>query len=63
MQLNEAEDETDALERKLERTLFSLESELHPVTAMFWYRVIEWIGDLADHAEKVANTIRLIIAR
>jgi len=62
-ELNTAEDETDKLERLLSRQLFELESQLNPVTVMFWYQVIEWIGDLADHAEKVGNNIRLIIAR
>jgi hypothetical protein len=61
--LNTAEDETDDLERLLSRQLFEIESELDPVTVMFWYRIIEWVGDLADHAEKVGNNIRLIIAR
>ncbi len=61
--INTAEDETDAFERELERIFFSLEDELSPVSVMFWYRLIGWIGDLADHAEKIGNTIRLIIAR
>ncbi|MFT5679635.1 MAG: putative phosphate transport protein (TIGR00153 family) [Myxococcota bacterium] len=61
--INEAENETDAFERELERIIFSLEDELSPVSVMFWYRLIGWIGDLADHAEKIGNTIRLIIAR
>ena len=61
--INEAENETDAYERQLERIIFQLEEELSPVSVMFWYKLIEWIGDLADHAEKVGNTIRLIIAR
>ena len=61
--LNEAENETDKLERKLSKQLFELEETLHPVTVIFWYRLIEWIGDLADNAEKVGNNVRLIIAR
>ena len=61
--LNMAEDETDDLERLLSRQLFEIENTLDPVTVIFWYRIIEWIGDLADHAEKVGNNIRLIIAR
>jgi len=61
--LNEAENETDKLERELSRQLFDLEDTLSPITVIFWYRLIEWIGDLADYAEKVGNNIRLIIAR
>ena len=35
---------------------------MSPVSVMLWYRLIEWIGDLADHAEKVGNRLRLLIA-
>lgn len=62
-QLNLMEDETDKLEQALTRTLFEHEDEMKPVSVMFWYRLIEWIGDLADYAEKVGNRLRLLIAR
>ncbi len=45
------------------RELFRLESELSPVTVMLWYQIIDWIGDVADNAEKVGNRLRLLIAR
>jgi len=61
--VNTAEDHTDELGMQLARALFQREDDLKPVTVMLWYRQIEWIGDLADHAEKVANRLRLIIAR
>lgn len=61
-QLNVIEDDADTLEFELARTLFSLESTLDPVSVIMWYRIIEWIGDLADHAEKVGDRIRLFIA-
>ncbi|MFQ5698255.1 MAG: TIGR00153 family protein [Myxococcota bacterium] len=57
------EGETDRMGRALERELFRIEGELPPVHVMFWYRLIDWIGNLADHAEKVANRLRLLIAR
>ncbi len=62
-ELNRAETETDKLERELEKTLFSLEDVMDPVSVMLWYRIIEWIGGLADHAERVGNNLRLVIAR
>ncbi len=61
--LNKAEDETDEMGIALSRTLFKCEDELKPVTVLFWYRLIEWIGDLADYAEKVGNRLRLMIAK
>jgi uncharacterized protein Yka (UPF0111/DUF47 family) len=28
-----------------------------------WYQLIQWVGDLADYAEKVGDRLRLMIAR
>ncbi len=61
--LNLIEDETDEMGMALARTLFSKEDEMKPVSVMFWYQLIQWIGDLADYAEKVGDRMRLLIAR
>ena len=61
--LNSAEDDADRLERVAGGVLFALEDEMKPVSVMLTYQLIEWVGDLADHAEKVANSVRLLIAR
>ncbi len=61
--LNEIEDETDELGIALARALFEHEDEMKPVSVMMWYRLIEWIGDLADYAEKVGDRLRLLIAK
>jgi uncharacterized protein len=63
IEINTAEGEADRLERELSRILFSLEGELDLMSVVLWYRILEWIGDLADYAEKVGNSFRLIIAR
>ena len=62
-ELNAIEDETDELGMELARTLFKHEDEMKPVSVMFWYQIIEWIGDLADYSEKVGDRLRLLIAR
>jgi predicted phosphate transport protein (TIGR00153 family) len=62
-ELNSIEDETDELGIILARSLFKHESEMDPVSVMMWYRLIEWIGDLADYAEKVGDRLRLLIAK
>ena len=61
--LNKIEDETDELGMKLARSLFKHEDTLGAVSVMFWYQLIQWIGDLADYAEKVGDRLRLLIAR
>ncbi|MGD8175912.1 TIGR00153 family protein [Marinimicrobium sp. ARAG 43.8] len=62
--------ELDALERKTDRlevtmraTLFSLEADLPPVDVMFLYKVIDWIGDLANRAQDVGGRLELLLAR
>ena len=62
-ELNIIEDETDELGIALARALFDHEDELKPVSVMMWYQIIEWVGDLADYAEKVGDHLRLLIAK
>ncbi|MCG8017413.1 MAG: TIGR00153 family protein [Candidatus Thiodiazotropha sp. 'RUGA'] len=61
--LGEAENETDHMGIALTRTLFDKEDEMSPVSVMFWYQMIQWIGNLADSAEQVGNRMSLLIAR
>jgi predicted phosphate transport protein (TIGR00153 family) len=62
-ELNIIEDETDELGLKLAHILFEHEDSIKPVSVIMWYRLIEWVGDLADYAEKVGDRLRLLIAR
>jgi predicted phosphate transport protein (TIGR00153 family) len=61
--LNLLEDETDSQGLQLTRLLFAHEDEMKPVSVMMWYQIIQWIGDLADYAEKVSDRQRLLIAK
>lgn len=62
-QLNEIEEQTDHMGTELVRSLFANEDSMKPVSVMFWYQMIQWIGNLADQAESVGNQMRLLIAR
>ncbi len=62
-ELNRIEDETDELGIDLTRRLFAQEDDMNPVSVIMWYRLIQWIGDLADYAEKVGDRLRLLTAR
>jgi predicted phosphate transport protein (TIGR00153 family) len=61
--LNLIEDDTDLLGIELARHLFEHEDDIKPVSVIMWYQLIEWVGDLADYAEKVGDRLRLLIAR
>jgi predicted phosphate transport protein (TIGR00153 family) len=62
-ELNRIETETDDLAIALSRSLFKHEDTMSPVSVMFWYRIIQWISNLADNAEKVGDRLLLLIAR
>ncbi len=62
-ELNRIETETDDLGIALTRKLFEHEQVMSPVSVMFWYRLIQWIGNIADNAEKVGDRMLLLIAR
>jgi len=62
-ELGRIEEETDGLGIELTRLLFRNEDDMKPVSVILWYDLLEWIGDLADYAEKAGNRLRLMIAR
>jgi len=62
-ELGRIETETDDQGLELMRLLFAHEDELKPLTVVFWYQLIELIGDIADYAEDVGDRLRLLIAR
>ena len=59
--LNGRESEADARGEDALRALFAIEDEIG-VGAYYWYEIIGWIGEIADHAERAGNRIRLLIA-
>jgi len=59
--VNREESETDAVAEQCLRTLFGIEDELG-VSTLFWYKIIHWIAEMADYAERVGNRLRLLIA-
>jgi len=61
-ELNKIEDETDNMGMELTHLLFAQEDQMKAVSVIFWYQLIQWIGDLADYAEKVGNRLRLLLA-
>ena len=53
----------DVLIRDLNRTLFSIEDQLKPVSVMFWYKLIDLIGEISNQAENMGDRLMLFIAR
>jgi len=62
-ELDAIEEDTDDLQIQVRRQLFAMEAELNPIDVMFLYKIIEWVGDLADLAERVGSRLELMLAR
>ena len=52
----------DKLQVKVRAQLFKLEKDLPPVDVMFLYKVIDWVGELADRAQKVGSRLQRLMA-
>lgn len=62
-QLHHIEHDTDNMQIKLRAAMFEQEAVLAPVEAIFWYKIIEWTGRLADNAQKIGDRLQICIAR
>ena len=63
VELDAIEQDTDDMQIKIRRQLRAVENELNPIDVMFLYKIIEWVGDLADIAERVGSRLELMLAR
>ena len=44
------EDDTDQMQIKLRKMLYTIEGRYNPIDVMFLYKIIEWVGVLADQS-------------
>lgn len=61
--LGSIESETDTMQEDLRQILFKLEKDLRSVDVIFTYRLIDWVGSVADNAERVGSRLSLMLAR
>ncbi|MFO8046981.1 MAG: TIGR00153 family protein [Halomonas sp.] len=62
-QLHVLEHQADGQQVDIRRRLFALESELPPVDVIFFYKIIDWVGELSDRAERVGSRLQILTAR
>ena len=62
-QLWRLERETDQLQIHLRQHVFEIEPKLPPVEVIFLYQIIEWTGDLANHAQDIGDRLQILLAR
>ncbi len=61
-EMDQIEDDTDAMQAALRAKLFKIEGELSPIDVMFLYRVIELTGDIADMAERIGRRLEVLLS-
>jgi len=61
--LDKIESDTDNIQVDIRFELFKKEQDLPPVDVMFLYKVIEWVGDLADISQRVGSRLELMLAK
>ncbi|WP_346795597.1 TIGR00153 family protein [Halomonas sp. Bachu 37] len=62
-ELHTLEHKADGQQVAIRRQLFDLESELPPVDVIFLYKIIDWVGELSDRAERVGSRLQILTAR
>ncbi|MFC0268064.1 TIGR00153 family protein [Kushneria aurantia] len=61
--LHDLEHQADEQQVMIRRRLFELEKTLPPVDVMFLYRIIDWIGEVSDRAERAGSRLQILLAR
>ena len=61
-ELDRIETDTDDKQAALRWAMFEIEGSMNPVDAIFMYKVIELVGDIADMAERVGRRLELLLA-
>ncbi|RUR12338.1 TIGR00153 family protein [Legionella sp. km772] len=61
--LDEIEHDSDERLSEVRHRIFELENELSAIEVMFLYKLVQWIGELAEHAQTVGARLQILIAR
>ncbi|KDM92449.1 TIGR00153 family protein [Photobacterium galatheae] len=62
-QLDVIEDDTDSMQVTLRQQLRKVEDQYNPVDVMFMYKILEWVGGIADQAQRVGSRLEIMLSR
>ncbi|KTD38800.1 putative phosphate transport regulator [Legionella moravica] len=63
LKLDEIEHDSDEKLADIRHRIFELEKDLSAIDIMFLYKLVQWIGELADNAQTVGGRLQILIAR
>lgn len=58
-----SEHNIDAIMHRTRKALFAAESELDPVSIIFWYKIIDLLGRISDQCENLADRFLLFLSK
>lgn len=61
--LDDIEQDSDNKLADIRHQIFAIEKDLPTIEAIFLYKLVQWIGELADHAQTVGGRLQILIAR
>ncbi len=62
-QLDVIEDDTDVMQVELRQELMALENDYNPIDVIFMYKILEWVGAIADQSLRVGARLELMLSR
>lgn len=62
-ELGRLEHEADIVQDDLARKLFAIEDNIKPASLLMWNKIFNKVGDMANHAERCGNRLRLFFAQ
>ena len=63
IELDKIENTTDNQQLIIRQKIQPLENKLPPVDIIFFYKIVDWTGDLADYAHHVGAQLQIMAAR
>lgn len=61
--LDSIEDKSDQMLAQIRQEIFSLETQLPAIEIIFLYQLVDWTGDIANHAQSIGGRLQMLIAR
>lgn len=58
-----SEHNIDEIMHRIRRALFAIEKDLDPVSAIFWYKIIDLLGMISDQSENLADRLLLFLSK
>jgi hypothetical protein len=62
-EVHEFEREADTKRYEITKEIYKLEKKLTPMDVYHLIKIVDWVDDIADHAENVADWLRAMIAK